>query len=107
MKKLKHQLKRHSFGMAIICILLAAAAVFGGFSVFAQQRAEQSVTNFQDRSQETLFKNYIYSAETVKTVCDKYDLDYDTVTERSSRKPVKNIRSPQKMEKSAILPSNN
>ena len=80
MKKLKHQLKRHSFGMAIICILLAAAAVFGGFSVFAQQRAEQSVTNFQDRSQETLFKNYIYSAETVKTVCDKYDLDYDTVT---------------------------
>ena len=38
MKKLKHQLKRHSFGMAIICILLAAAAVFGGFSVFAQQR---------------------------------------------------------------------
>ena len=27
MKKLKHQLKRHSFGMAIICILLAAAVL--------------------------------------------------------------------------------
>lgn len=80
MKKLKHQLKRHSFGMAIICILLVAVAVFGGFSVFAQQRAEQSVTNYQDRSQETLFKNYIYSAKTVKAVCDKYGLDYDTVT---------------------------
>ena len=73
-------MKRHAFSITIAGLLLLSLGIFGGFSTFAKSQAENSIETYQTDSQNVLFRNYIFSEETVKAVCEKFNLDYNTVT---------------------------
>ena len=73
-------MKKHLFPITLACLLLISLGIFGGFSAFAKNLAENSTEAYEDDPQEILFRNYIYSEKTVRAVCEKFHLDYDTVT---------------------------
>lgn len=43
-----------------------------------------------DASEEGLYKDYVLDAEVAKAVCDKYDLDYDTVQNKDITREMRN-----------------
>lgn len=76
----KYPLKKYLFPIAFASLLLISLGIFGGFSAFAENIAEKSVESDQEDPQDILLRNYIFSDKTVRAVCKKFDLDYQTVT---------------------------
>lgn len=73
-------MKKHLFPIVVAVLLCLSAGIFCGSFAFAESQAERSLESIADNPQDTLFKNYLYSEKTVRAVCEKFGLDFHTVT---------------------------
>lgn len=88
---LLNKLKGNKLLITIFALSLSATIILGGISVYAQHKAEEDVagtltevaagdTTAEDTKYTELLLKDFYDEETGRQACEKYNLDYDTVS---------------------------